>query len=117
MSGGNSGSKGGKKTYGGKNNFRMNIEKQNKHIPNTKEFDDTKSVINLVSIEELDLLVKENISKAIDLGNGKMELELPKDIGVWKSKDGDCEVTNRVTIHRSKTGYHCVPAKRKDKKK
>lgn len=117
MSGGNSGAKGGYNTFGGKSNFRINIEKQNRHIPGTKEFDPAKSPIDLVTIDELDEIIKSNISNAIIYPNGKMILELPKDVGHYRSLDGTIyEKTNRITIHTSKTGYHAVPARRKEKK-
>lgn len=117
MSGGNSDLRGGSNTEGGKSSNSMNPEKQNKHIPGTKEFDANKSPIDLVSREELDQLIKKNISNAVDLGNGKMILDLPKDIGTYisKNRNESCK-TNRITIHKSKTGYHAVPAKPSDKK-
>ena len=43
-----------------------------------------------------------------------MVLDLPKDVGTVRTKDGQTlGKTNRVTIHKSKTGYHAVPAKKK----
>lgn len=46
-----------------------------------------------------------------------MILDLPKDIGTVKTKEGkSLGKINRVTIHNSKTGYHAVPAKRGKKK-
>jgi len=117
MSGGNSGSRGGSSTTGGKVSNSMNPEKQNKHIPGTKEFDRTKSPIDKVSVSELDQLIKDNISNAIDLGNGKLILDLPITVGTYRSKDGKVQLeTKRVTLHTSKTGYHAVPAKPKGEK-
>ena len=116
MAGGNSGSNRNGNTEGSKNYDSMNIEKQNRHIPGTKEFDPLKSGFN-ISASELDALIRDNIDKAEVLSSGKMELELPKNVGTWKSQDGTKEeVTNRITIHKSKSGYHAVPARRKDKK-
>ena len=117
MAGGNSGSSSSNNnTEGGRNFDIMNIEKQNKHIPGTKEYDPNKSTID-ISVSELDQLIRENIDNAIELPNGKMILDLPKDIGTVKSRDGKIiGKTNRVTIHKSKTGYHAVPAKRGKKK-
>lgn len=116
MSGGYSGSTGGENTHGGKTNGSMNRQKQNKHVPGAKEYQKGKSTID-IPIEELDALVKSNIKNAVDLGNGKMYLVLPKDVGTWKNKEGtQSEKTNCVTIHNSKTGYHCVPQRRKGRK-
>ncbi len=115
MAGGNSGKNNCNNTEGSKNLDRMNIEKQNRHIPGTKEYDPKKSDF-CISQKELDDLIRENIDNAIALPSGKMELELPKEVGTWKSIDGKMsEKTNRVTIHKSKTGYHAVPARRKNK--
>ena len=118
MAGGNSGSSSGigSATKGSIHLDSMNLEKQNRHIPGTKEFDETKSSFNM-SASDLDSLIRNNIDKAEELSSGKMELELPKNVGTWVSKDGaQKEETNRVTLHNSKTGYHAVPARRKDKK-
>ncbi len=114
MAGGDSGSPDNKNTQGGKYLSAMNEQKQNKHIPGTKEFDPSKSPIDKVGIGELDKLIKDNLSSAIDLGNGKQLLELPKIVGTYKTKDGlFSEPTNRITIHNSRTGYHAVPARPK----
>ncbi len=116
MAGGNSGSSGGVNTSGGSFLDAMNINKQNKHIPGEREFDPAKSYFDL-SARELDELIRENIDNAESLSSGKLELELPKEVGHWKSQDGKTiEKTNRVTIHKSKTGYHAVPARKKGKK-
>lgn len=117
MAGGNSGgSSNNKNTEGSRNFDGMNVEKQNKHIPGAKEFDPNKSTID-ISASELDQLIRENIDNAIELPNGKMILDLPKDVGTVKTKEGYAVgKTNRVTIHKSKTGYHAVPARREKKK-
>jgi len=116
MSGGYSGNSGGKNTQGGKTNTQMNKNKQNKHIKGTKEYVEGKSTID-IPIDKLESLIKSNLDKAVDLGNGKMYLELPIDVGTWKNIEGtQSEKTNCVTIHNSKTGYHCVPQKRKREK-
>ena len=105
-----------KNTEGSRNFDGMNVEKQNKHIPGAKEFDPNKSTID-ISASELDQLIRENIDNAIELPNGKMILDLPKDVGTVKTKEGRAiGKTNRVTIHKSKTGYHAVPARRRKKK-
>ena len=115
MAGGNSGSS-NRNTEGSRNFDGMNIEKQNKHILGTKEYDANKSTID-ISISELDQLIRENIDNAIELPNGKMILDLPKEVGTVKSRDGKIlEKTNRITLHKSKTGYHAVPARRENKK-
>lgn len=117
MAGGNSGSSGGSQTQGGTDLDAMNVDKQNKHIPGARGFDPSKSYFD-ISAEELDALIRANIDNAEPLSSGKMELELPKEVGYWKSIDGTkIEKTNRVTIHRSKTGYHAVPARKKKGKK
>ena len=117
MAGGNSGSSSSNRnTDGGKYFDAMNIEKQKKHIPGAKEYVSTKSTID-ISPSELDQLIRENIDNAIELPNGKMILDLPRNIGTVKTKEGKTlEKTNRVTIHKSKTGYHAVPAKKGKKK-
>lgn len=116
MAGGNSGSHGKYNSEGNKLYDAMNLEKQNRHIPGTKEFDSSKSTID-IPISELDQLIRENIDKAVRLPSGKMVLTLPKDVGTWKSQDGKTShKTNRITLHKSKTGYHAVPAQRDDKK-
>ena len=116
MAGGNSGSSKNSDTEGNKLYDTMNIQKQNRHIPGTKEYDYSKSTID-IPISELDQLIRENIDKAVKLPSGKMVLTLPKNVGVWKSKDGKMSYkTNRITVHKSKTGYHAVPARRDDKK-
>lgn len=115
MAGGNSGGS-NNNTEGSRNFDSMNIEKQNKHIPGTREFDPNKSTID-ISASELDQLIRENIDNAIELPSGKMILDLPKDVGTVKSRDGKIiGKTNRITLHKSKTGYHGVPAKRGKKK-
>ena len=117
MAGGNTGKDNrGNNTEGAKNYDAMNLEKQNRHIPGTKEFDPSKSTFN-ISAAELDRLIRENIDNAIELPNGKMILDLPKDVGTVITKDGKpLGKTNRITIHKSKTGYHAVPAKKGKKK-
>ena len=117
MAGGNSGNDNRNNNTVGANSYdSMNREKQNKHIPGTKEYDSSKSSF-IISADELDELIRSNMDKAEMLSSGKMELELPKDVGLWKSSDGSkSESINRVTLHTAKTGYHAVPAKRKDKK-
>ena len=116
MAGGNSGSNRGMKTEGSKFLDSMNTQKQNKHIPGTKEYVPSKSGFD-ISAEELDTLIRNNIDKAEVLSSGKMELELPKIVGTWKSIDGiKQEKTNRITLHKSSTGYHAVPARMKNKK-
>lgn len=113
MAGGNSGSSSkNNNTEGNKTFDGMNIEKQNKHIPGTKEYTPGKSTID-ISAPELNQLIRENIDKAVVLPSGKMILTLPKEIGTWKSRDGkESHKTNCVTIHKSKTGYHAVPARK-----
>ena len=116
MAGGNSGSAKNSNTDGSRNYDGMNIEKQKRHIPGTKEHILNKSTID-IPIDELDKLIRENIDNAVELPNGKMVLDLPKDVGTVKTKEGkSLGKTNRVTIHKSKTGYHVVPAKRVNKK-
>lgn len=115
MAGGNSGSN-KNNTEGSKFLDSMNYEKQERHIPGTNGYDPSKSSFD-ISAKELDDLIRHNIDKAENLSSGKSELELPKVVGTWKSRDGSkSEKTNRVTIHKSKTGYHAVPARRKHKK-
>ncbi|MCR4661282.1 MAG: hypothetical protein K5765_04670 [Clostridia bacterium] len=115
MAGGNSGSR-NSNTEGGKYYDGMNIEKQNKHVPGTKEYSSNKSTID-IPIDELDKLIRENIDNAVQLPNGKMVLDLPKDIGTVINEKGESlGKTNRITIHKSKTGYHAVPAKKGNKK-
>ena len=117
MAGGNSGSSNNNNnTEGNRNLDKMNVEKQNKHVPGSKEYTENKSTID-IPVSELDQMIRENIDNAIELPSGKMVLDLPKDIGTVKSKDGkSLGKTNRVTIHKSKTGYHAVPAKKGKKK-
>ena len=55
MAGGNSGGS-NNNTEGSRNFDGMNIEKQNKHIPGTREFDPNKSTID-ISASELDQLI------------------------------------------------------------
>ena len=94
----------------------MNPEKQNRHVPGAKEYTPGKSTID-IPLSELDQLIRENINNAIELPNGKMVLSLPKDVGTVITREGVVlGKTNRVTIHKSKTGYHAVPAERKQKK-
>lgn len=113
MAGGNSGSSNGSNTQGSKYLDSMNIQKQNKHIKGTKEYDSSKSTIDIPAVE-LDQLIRDNLVDAVELPNGKMVLDLPKDVGTVRTKDGQTlGKTNRVTIHKSKTGYHAVPAKKK----
>lgn len=115
MAGGNSGKNNNSNTDGSKNLDMMNVEKQNRHIYGTKEFDSSKSTFE-ISAKELDILIRNNIGNAEELPSGKIELELPIIVGTWKSLDGRySEQTNRITIHKSKTGYHAVPARKKDK--
>ena len=46
-----------------------------------------------------------------------MILDLPKDVGTVITKGGkSLGKTNRITIHKSKIGYHAVPAKKGRKK-
>ena len=114
MAGGNSGSN-DRKSYAEGAQFldSLNIEKQNRHIPGTKEYDPNKSHFS-ISAKRLDELIRSNLDKAEHLSSGKIELELPEEVGYWKSADGTkIEKTNRVTLHKSKTGYHAVPAKKK----
>ncbi len=117
MAGGNSGNSGGNhKTEGSQYYDGMNIEKQNKHIPGAKEYSPGKSSID-IPVSQLEGLIRENIDNAIELPSGKMILDLPIDVGTLKDKDGRIiGKTNRVTIHKSKTGYHAVPAKKRKKK-
>ena len=63
MAGGNSGSRSNSGTEGSKFLDSMNYEKQNRHIPGTKEYDSSKSDFS-ISSEELDKLIRENIDNA-----------------------------------------------------
>ena len=116
MAGGNSGSSKGSKTEGSAFYDTMNYEKQRRHIPGNKEYLPTKSSID-IPISELEQLIRENIDKAVKLPSGKMILEFSRDVGTWRSEDGrQSHKTNRITIHKSKTGYHAVPARKIAKK-
>ena len=111
MSGGYSGSTGGENTHGGKTNGSMNRQKQNKHVPGTKEYQEGKSTID-ISLDKLEELVKDNIKNGTEHKNGKISVDLGTSIGTWVAEDGKTRATtSRVTIHNSKTGWHAVPAK------
>lgn len=97
----------------------MNIHKQNKHIPGTKESknDETNSYF-IVSSKYLDDYYRSNIDKIIEIDeSGNKYLKFPIVVGYAVNKNtGEKTLTHMVKLHYSSTGYHMVPHSNKRRK-
>lgn len=101
---------------------QMDINKQNKHYVDEKEYQreivkgNTKSYF-IIDKKELEDFVKEKIGtgdvKKLDNGSYREVLTFNKKIGVVTNLDGKKEEVYQIKVHYSKTGYHAVPKKRR----
>lgn len=89
---------------------KINSNKQNKHIPGTKEFEKGKSEIT-ISLSECQKLIDKFSGKGQMLNNGRERVDFGKIIGYYvDSETGKKYPTTVGLIHYSKTGAHIVPA-------
>ena len=99
----------------------INVEKQNKHLKGTKEYNRYREKLSkreyeqsyiTVDIDTLDNLVRKNLNPR-KLMRQYQYVDVGIEIGHYRNKDVD-ELTTRVKVMQSKTGYHAVPAKPKE---
>lgn len=99
----------------------MNVEKQNKHVRGTKEFNSYQQKLakrgysqSYITVDpsKLDDLVREHINPA-KLTRQFQYVDFGEVIGHYVTKGVDLE-TARGKVMQSKTGYHVVPAKPKE---
>jgi len=91
----------------------INTDKQNKHIPGTKNYEPGKSKLS-VSISEAQELVNQFSGKGEKVSNNKERVDFEKVIGKYVDPTTGQESDTTVgMIHYSKTGTHIVPAKPK----
>lgn len=97
-----------------KQKLKINVKKQNRHIPGTREYIDGKSILS-VDAQELinqyagtgDILISSS-GKLIN----RERVSAKEVIGIYKSEDGKIELeTKNFTIHYSKNGPHIIPAR------
>ncbi len=88
----------------------MNINKQNKHIPGTKEYQSGKSII-ITSPAVLEKLVTKLKGKGQPAGQNKERINFGQIIGMYIDSDtGEKHYTTNGIVHYSKTGFHVVPS-------
>ncbi|WHS10362.1 polymorphic toxin type 50 domain-containing protein [Ligilactobacillus salivarius] len=94
----------------------INIEKQNKHLKGTKEYNRYREKLSkrgyeqsyiTVDIDTLDSLVRKNLDPR-KLMRQYQYVDVGIEIGHYKNKGIDVPTT-RVKVMQSKTGYHAVP--------
>lgn len=88
----------------------IKIQKQNEHIPGTKEFKPGKSEIT-ISIDELQKLVDSNAGTGTIIPKTTKErVDFGKVIGNWRDVEtGESKPTTKGFIIYSKSGTHVVP--------
>lgn len=99
----------------------QNVSKQNRHIPDTKEFD--QAVANRkIKPSEFSISAKD-IDDIIQLKADKKQafqqfqyVDAKKTIGVYRDAQGNTLKTSRMKVMQSKNGYHAVPAPPKEMK-
>lgn len=92
---------------------RINIHKQNKHYPGTKEFQSGKSEITL-TISECQQLVDNYSGKGQMLSSGKERVDFEKSIGYYVDKNtGRKYETTIGLIVYSNSGSHIIPCRPK----
>lgn len=88
---------------------KMNVEKQNRHMPGTKEYTEGRSVIT-IGIDRLKELVEKYWMDGVIHPSGRITVDLHEIVGYDLNPiTGKKTKTSLVTIHPSKTGYHVVP--------
>ncbi|KRQ86046.1 Phage minor capsid protein 2 [Caloramator mitchellensis] len=109
----------------GKYNIKINIEKQNRHIYGTNEYEEYLDRLKKENKNYKPSILTANAQEIIDryISNGEIRLnkhqewnnrlyvECDKLIGIYIDKEGKEYKTNRCCIHFSKTGIHVVPIK------
>ena len=100
---------------------RMNIDKQNRHIPGTQEYNNYKEKLKkrgyqqsyiTVEPEELDNLVRSHLNPKKILRQSQY-IDVGTVVGHYRTKGIDIQTT-RLKVMQSKTGYHAVPMKPKE---
>ncbi len=102
------GTKGSKTVYG----FitKVNKDKQNKHIPTSKNYVQGKSIIS-ISATKCQQLINTHAGTGTKLSNNKERIDFGEIIGTYIShKTGKHYPTTMGIVHYSKTGTHIVPA-------
>nr|WP_304134083.1 polymorphic toxin type 50 domain-containing protein [Limosilactobacillus coleohominis] len=99
----------------------MNIDKQNRHIPGTQEYNNYKEKLKkrgyqqsyiTVEPEELDNLVRSHLNPKKILRQSQY-IDVGTVVGHYRTKGIDIQTT-RLKVMQSKTGYHAVPMKPKE---
>jgi len=91
----------------------INVDKQNKHIPVTSNYEPGKSKLT-ISISEAQELVNRFSDKGEKVSNNKERVDFGKIIGRYVDPTTGQESDTTIgIIHYSKTGTHIVPAKPK----
>ena len=93
---------------------KLNEDKQGKHIPGHKNYQEGKSELT-VSMSEASELVDHFSGKGTPVSDNKERVDFGKIIGIYKNPvSGVRTPTSLGIIHYSKSGAHIVPAKPKE---
>ena len=93
--------------------LKINVDKQNKHILQTKEFKNGRSIISL-SIDECNNVIEQFAGTGTFINENHEIINCGYIIGYWRDiSTGYLYPTTEAKIHYSNTGTHLVPLKPK----
>lgn len=88
----------------------ININKQNKHVRGTNNFDPNRSELT-ISIDKLKDLVDKYITEGERINDIKIRINFHEIIGIYRNPYENSEAeTSYGILHKSKTGWHVVPS-------
>lgn len=96
--------------------YKINLNKQNKHIKTSGEYVEGRSEIT-ISASKCQQLIDEFAGKGQKITENKERVDFNEIIGNYISINGEKQPTTIGIIHKSKTGFHIVPAAPKGEKK
>ena len=96
------------------NKFKLNIDKQNKHIKGSKNYIEGKSIIT-ISLDKCQKLINKYLDKGAFIGTNKVRVNFKMVIGYYVDPISKEKTRTKIgIIHLSKTGAHIVPARYKE---